>query len=122
VLQALRDHPNIIKLHDMYFMNTQKMKDSAFVLSFEYADRGDLHRYVCNLKQDITIKKPSASVDFKFIRNVLIQICEGINYMNSKGFIHRDLKTANILLRAGKQGDKYPQVKIADFGLSRNVR
>ena len=42
--------------------------------------------------------------------------------MHSKGFIHRDLKTANILLRAGKQGEKYPQVKIADFGLSRNVR
>ena len=58
VLQALRDHPNIIKLHDMYFMNTQKIKDSGFVLSFEYADRGDLHRYVCNLKQDIAIKKP----------------------------------------------------------------
>ena len=42
--------------------------------------------------------------------------------MHSKGFIHRDLKTANILLRGGKQGEKYPQVKIADFGLSRNVR
>jgi serine/threonine protein kinase len=98
------------------------MKDSAFVLSFEYADRGDLHKYVCNLKQDIAIKKPYASIDFKFVRNVLIQICEGINFMHSKGFIHRDLKTANILLRAGKLGEKYPLVKIADFGLSRNVR
>ena len=68
MLQALRDHPNIIKMHDMYFMNTHKVRDSGFVLSFEYADRGDLHRYVCNLKQDIAIKKPLASVDFKFIR------------------------------------------------------
>ena len=118
----LKDHPYIIKMHDMYFMNTQKMKDSAFVLSFEYADRGDLHKYICNLKQEIAIKKPSVFVDFKFIRNVLIQICEGVTFMHSKGFIHRDLKTANILLRTGKQGDKYPLVKIADFGLSRNVR
>ncbi|KAH7708917.1 hypothetical protein AAVH_23822 [Aphelenchoides avenae] len=41
------------------------------------------------------------------------QICDGMVYLSSKGFIHRDLAARNILL------DERLIVKIADFGLCR---
>ena len=54
--------------------------------------------------------------NYDFIRNVLKQLCQGIEFMHSKGIIHRDMKCQNVLIT------KDDKVKIADFGLSRSVR
>lgn len=45
-------------------------------------------------------------------QNIMSQLFSGIEYMHKMNVIHRDLKTANILL------DERYQVKIADFGLA----
>lgn len=42
-------------------------------------------------------------------------ILEGLQYIHDRNFIHRDLKTENILL---KNADDFTSIKIADFGLS----
>lgn len=47
--------------------------------------------------------------------NYAEQLIEGVNELNEKGFIHRDLKFENILVK-----DK-EIVKICDFGLCRKV-
>lgn len=44
------------------------------------------------------------------------QLLEGVAFLHQQKFLHRDLKSANILLTA--QG----VVKIADFGLGRKAR
>lgn len=44
------------------------------------------------------------------------QILEGVIYIHNERFLHRDLKSANILLSANGV------VKIADFGLGRKAR
>jgi serine/threonine protein kinase len=49
------------------------------------------------------------------IRCIIWQILNGIEYMHKYGFFHRDLKPENLLV----SGDK---VKIADFGLAREIR
>lgn len=43
------------------------------------------------------------------------QLIEGMNELNEKGFIHRDLKFENILIKDENM------VKICDFGLCRKV-
>jgi serine/threonine protein kinase len=44
------------------------------------------------------------------------QISCGMKYLHSKNVLHRDLAARNILV------DDYDLVKIADFGLARNIR
>ncbi|WWD16710.1 hypothetical protein CI109_101141 [Kwoniella shandongensis] len=55
--------------------------------------------------------------DFKLSHSMaklfMKQILEGMAYIHANNFIHRDIKTANILV------DKHGQIKIADFGLAR---
>jgi protein kinase len=47
------------------------------------------------------------------IRNIVVQIANGLRYLHERGVIHRDIKPENILLtQEGK-------VKIADFGFSK---
>ena len=49
------------------------------------------------------------------IRNIMYQIFQGLAFMHKNGFFHRDIKPENMLCR----GDI---VKIADFGLAREIR
>jgi serine/threonine protein kinase len=49
------------------------------------------------------------------IRSIMYQILEGISYMHKYGFFHRDLKPENILVEDDL-------IKIADFGLAREIR
>ena len=45
----------------------------------------------------------------------MYQTLQGLSYMHKHGFFHRDLKPENLLVK----GDA---VKIADFGLAREIR
>lgn len=49
------------------------------------------------------------------IRNVLYQIFQALAYMHRRGYFHRDLKPENFLEMNGT-------VKLADFGLVREIR
>lgn len=49
------------------------------------------------------------------IRNIMYQIFQGLAFMHKGGFFHRDIKPENMLVK----GDV---VKVADFGLAREIR
>lgn len=46
---------------------------------------------------------------------IIFKLLKGLHFIHSKLVIHRDIKPSNILI------DKYCEVKIADFGLSRSL-
>ncbi|AGO10631.1 AaceriABR177Cp [[Ashbya] aceris (nom. inval.)] len=78
------------------------MKSFYMILPYMVADlSGILHN-------------PRVTLEMADIKNMMLQIFEGINYIHCKKFMHRDIKTANILL------DHKGILKIADFGLARN--
>lgn len=59
------------------------------------------------------LNNPRISLSLPQIKSLMQQILRGINYVHQSGYLHRDIKTANILL------DHFGIVKIADFGLAR---
>jgi serine/threonine protein kinase len=77
----------------------------------EFADSGDITGQVEKNKDGIGESKA---------RYYFRQIADGINYMHSRGFAHRDLKLENILLCKSEADPASPHLicKITDFGLS----
>ena len=93
---------NIVKLKEVL-----KVEDSLYLI-FEYLEK-NLYELI-NGRQTNN-KKFSESQ----IRCIMWQIINGIEYMHKYGFFHRDLKPENLLVNGEK-------VKIADFGLAREIR
>ncbi|CAL9734896.1 fatty acyl-CoA synthetase and RNA processing-associated kinase 1 [Monosporozyma servazzii] len=87
-------HPNIVKLDEVL----QNSKYIGIVL--EYASGGEFYKYIQKkkrLKEQISCK-------------LFAQLISGVNYIHSKGLVHRDLKLENLLL------DKNENLIITDFG------
>jgi len=103
-LKSLRklNHPNIIKLKEVI-----KVNDELYFV-FEYLDQ--------NLYQLYTqIRERGKNFTENQIRSIIYQTAAGLAYMHKHGFFHRDLKPENLLIHKDI-------VKIADFGLAREVR
>ncbi len=92
-------HDNIVSAIDF-----GKVGDSYYLV-MEHVDGTTLSR---RLRKDKVISEMEA---LRLIR----QVIEGLEHARSEGFLHRDVKPANIML-AGKG-----RVKICDLGLSRSI-
>ena len=102
------DHPNIVKLFEIYETN------NSIYLVMEECKGGDLFDKILEHinKHEMYSEKDSA--------NILHQIMSAIEYCHNLGICHRDLKPENIVfLKPGNE--KNNQLKIIDFGLSRLV-
>mmetsp|Transcript_14832 Transcript_14832/g.19568 ORF Transcript_14832/g.19568 Transcript_14832/m.19568 type:complete len:413 (+) Transcript_14832:205-1443(+) len=93
------NHPNIVKLKEVIREN-----DELFFV-FEYLD-GNLYE---------SMKKRERYFPESKIRNIMYQMFQGLSFMHKHGFFHRDIKPENMLVK----GDT---VKVADFGLAREIR
>lgn len=95
------DHPNIIKLFEVYEDKT------CVYLVQEYCEGGELFDYIA--EREHLPEKEAA--------RVFHQITSSILYCHKNWICHRDLKPDNFML-ASK--DPNSQVKLIDFGLSRS--
>ena len=77
----------------------------------EYCDDGSLEEAVNDQKTTYG-RKPFAQA---LVRGWLLQLTAALEYVHSQRVIHRDLKTANILLSGGDKSI----AKLGDFGISR---
>ncbi|XP_068665710.1 cyclin-dependent kinase F-3 isoform X2 [Aristolochia californica] len=92
------NHPNIVKLREIVRENHE------LFFIFEHME--------CNLYQ--IMRDRQSPIPENEIRQLMSQILQGLAYMHGNGYFHRDLKPENLLVTKDV-------IKIADFGLAREV-
>ena len=92
------DHPNVMKLEGII---TSRVSSSIYLV-FEY------------MEHDLAglLSSPNIRFSDSQIKCYMRQLLKGLAHCHSRGVLHRDIKTSNILVN--NEG----QVKIADFGLA----
>lgn len=92
----LIEHPNIVKIYDIW-----ENRDEIYLI-LEFVEKGDLFEYINRHGQ---MTEEQAMYVFR-------QLMSAMDYCHRHNICHRDLKPENILLKADGQ------VKIADFGMA----
>eukprot|EP00013_Stygamoeba_regulata_P018838 CAMPEP_0177654604 /NCGR_PEP_ID=MMETSP0447-20121125/14432_1 /TAXON_ID=0 /ORGANISM="Stygamoeba regulata, Strain BSH-02190019" /LENGTH=351 /DNA_ID=CAMNT_0019158287 /DNA_START=217 /DNA_END=1272 /DNA_ORIENTATION=+ len=106
-MQTLRDmrHPNVVQ-----FMGLCKHTSGIYIVT-EFVAGGDLRH----------ILKDEKKVMPWFLRvSIATDVAQAMTFLHSKGFIHRDLKSNNLLVNSTDTHDGW-RVKVCDFGFARNV-
>jgi len=98
ILKSL-DHPNIIKIFDLY-------EDSKnYYLITEYCSGGELFDRIHKLKH--FSEKTAASI--------MKQLLSAVTYLHERNIAHRDLKAENLMFENNSEDSP---VKLIDFGVS----
>ncbi|KAM9513090.1 epithelial discoidin domain-containing receptor 1 isoform 4-T4 [Salvelinus alpinus] len=121
ILSRLKD-PNIIRLLGVC------VSSDPLCMVTEYMESGDLNQYLSHRvlldKTGPTHNTPTIS--YPALIAMASQIASGMKFLSSLNFVHRDLATRNCLVggekgeSGGDRGGERP-IKIADFGMSRNL-
>jgi len=98
VMMKLMNHPNILRIYDV-FEGERKL-----YLVLEYVEGGELFDFLVNYGR----LPPLAALSF------FKQIVYGLNYAHTFSITHRDLKPENILIHSLNP----PLIKIADWGMA----
>ena len=93
---ATLDHPNICTVHEI------EESDEHTFIAMAYIDGYSLHE---------TIELGPLNMDEAL--GIAIQVAEGLQEAHAKGIVHRDIKSANIMITGRGQA------KITDFGLAK---
>ena len=97
-MQAILDHPNITKVIDFIDNN-----DGLFII-LEFVEGEELNDYLFKNKGLMPEKEANLYMS---------KILDAVAYAHSKGIIHRDLKSANIMITPNRN------IKIMDFGIAK---
>ncbi|RPD64436.1 Pkinase-domain-containing protein [Lentinus tigrinus ALCF2SS1-7] len=96
VIMKLIEHPNIMRLYDVWETSTE------LYLILEYVEGGELFDYLCS----------KGRLPSKEAVGYFQQIITAIDYCHRFNIAHRDLKPENLLL------DRDKNIKVADFGMA----
>ncbi|NXD81970.1 DDR2 protein, partial [Halcyon senegalensis] len=120
IMSRLKD-PNIIRLLAVC------ITDDPLCMITEYMENGDLNQFLSRQHAGSLPANHAPTVSatvfpcpllpgsYSDLRFMATQIASGMKYLSSLNFVHRDLATRNCLV-----GKQYT-IKIADFGMSRNL-
>ncbi|XP_068790636.1 myosin-IIIa isoform X3 [Struthio camelus] len=105
ILQALSDHPNVVKFYGMYYKKDVKNGDQLWLV-LELCNGGSVTDLVKGFL------KRGERMNELIIAYILHEALTGLQHLHENKTIHRDIKGNNILLTT--EGG----VKLVDFGVS----
>ncbi|KAJ2961994.1 hypothetical protein NQZ79_g2759 [Umbelopsis isabellina] len=116
VLKQISAHPNIVQLYESYLSPN---KEFYFVM--EYINGGNMYQLIKSRRDEET------SFARWEIRSIVYQILSGLAHVHNLGIFHRDMKPENLLIDNtpfcdGSHSRNIVTVKIADFGLAREMK
>lgn len=99
---ARLDHPNIVPIHDLVWMN-----DGGVAFSMKLIDGISLRQALCERAEGRT---PRCLATVNDTINVFLKVCDGIALAHARGVVHRDIKPDNILI------GQFGEVIVLDWG------
>ncbi|KND03491.1 CMGC/CDK protein kinase [Spizellomyces punctatus DAOM BR117] len=105
ILKSLR-HPNLINLEEIAVRRGDRRAEEVATLFMVFP----------YMKHDLSglLDNPQVTFDPSHIKSFTKQMLDGILYLHQRNILHRDMKSANILI------DNGGNLRIADFGLARS--
>lgn len=94
-------HPNIVRVYDIGPYN-----QPPYYFSMEYYKKGNLDAFI----------KDRGQLQDREVIYIASEVCKALDYLNSKGHMHLDLKPSNILFSEDNR------VVVSDFGSSINLK
>lgn len=81
-----------------------------------YLNAGDLKTYLLSRRELVGMEcKEAEDVSAASLTRMAMDVVEGLNYLHSKEYIHRDIACRNCLVAANRT------IKIGDFGMTRRL-
>jgi len=100
-------HKNLMSLIEIVVSKPDKEKNK---------DRGNIYLVLEYMEHDLSgFYKIKEKYNISHIKCILYQILNGMYYLHKNNIIHRDIKSANILM------NNKGEIKIGDFGLARLI-
>lgn len=96
-LMHIFNHSNILKIHEVL----HSISNNYVYLVLEHAECGSIGSLI----------DKGYHFQLDSIRSIIKQISSALSYIHSKGYVHQDIKPANILLKSDGK------VLLADFGI-----
>jgi serine/threonine protein kinase len=116
LLNLMRNHPNIVHLREIVTYDDND-KDKEPSLADKKFETGDVFMVFEFVDYDLSglLKSSGLNLTEQHTKSYLYQLLNGVQYLHENGVLHRDLKSANLLVT------KNNVLKIADWGLARSL-
>ena len=97
--------PEICRIHDLFVLPAQGAHSATVFFTMEYLEGRTL----------LDAIRARGPLPWKEVLPIALSICEGLRLIHRQGIVHRDLKSANIML-CDRQGESC--AVLMDFGLA----
>jgi serine/threonine protein kinase len=120
-ISASLDHPNVVHtlIHTVRKASKHPLEDGSpsTIIVMEFCDRGGLQSAV---EKGTFVQNGNRNQ--QWIIETLLDVARGMGYLHTKGVVHADLNTRNVMLSSSDEDKRGFTAKVADFGMSHVFR